>query len=76
MTRVRRQEIRTYCYNTVRRWTNAAKECYERGCACTGCFYKEYFEGRCQMKRCVFELVRVMGKPKGVKEPTIREEEI
>ena len=51
---------------TVRRWNNAALECYKRGCVCEGCFYADFFEGssqRCQMKASVLELVRVLGKP-------------
>ena len=48
----------------VRRWTPTALECYQRGCVCEGCFYKEFFSGspnKCQMKASVLELVRVIG---------------
>lgn len=51
---------------SVRRWTKAAVDCYERGCVCTGCYYSEFFSGspqRCQMKATVLELVRVLGVP-------------
>ena len=47
----------------VQRWTIAAKECYDRGCICNGCFYKENMETRCQMKLSVRELVKKFGKP-------------
>lgn len=58
----------------VRRWTATAKECYKRGCNCDGCFYTTFFKGsgqKCQMKASVLELVRVLGKPYGVKPKTI-----
>ena len=44
------------------KWTQAAKECYERGCNCRGCLMKN-LESHCQMKKAVFELVRKFGKP-------------
>ena len=50
----------------VRRWNNAAIDCYKRGCVCEGCFYADFFSGgaqKCQMKASVLELVRVLGKP-------------
>ncbi len=56
---------------SVRRWTKAAVDCYQRGCVCTSCFYSEFFRGgpqRCQMKATVLELVRVLGKPTGLEE--------
>lgn len=62
----------------VRRWTTTAKDCYMRGCVCEGCFYETFFAGtrqKCQMKASVVELVRVLGKPEGIKEPTIRGDE-
>lgn len=51
---------------TVRRWTQAAVECYQRGCRCSGCFYNDFFAGspqKCQMKHTVLELVRTIGRP-------------
>ena len=51
---------------TVRRWTQAAIECYQRGCRCSGCFYNDFFAGssqKCQMKYTVLELVRTIGRP-------------
>jgi len=56
---------------SVRRWTKAAMDCYQRGCVCNGCFYSEFFSGspqRCQMKATVLELVRVLGIPNGIEE--------
>lgn len=56
---------------SVRRWTKAAIDCYERGCVCTDCYYKDFFNGspqRCQMKATVLELVRVLGKPNNAEE--------
>lgn len=47
----------------VRRWTKAAKECYNRQCRCAGCPVQENMETRCRMKVSVIELVRVFGKP-------------
>ena len=47
-----------------KRWTPAAKECYLRGCRCSGCFYENYFsKDKCQMKYTVLELVRQLGAP-------------
>ena len=51
---------------TVRRWNNAALECYKRGCVCDGCFYSDFFSAtaqKCQMKAAVLELVRTIGAP-------------
>lgn len=64
---------------TVRRWTNAAIECFSRGCVCEDCFYNEFFKTaeskkQCQMKFIVLESVRVLGKPESVKEKTIIKE--
>ena len=56
---------------SVRRWTKAAVDCYQRGCVCTNCYYSEFFKGspqKCQMKATVLELVRVLGLPSGVDE--------
>lgn len=49
----------------VRRWTEISKDCYKRGCRCSGCYYNQFFEhpNKCQMKASVLELVRVLGKP-------------
>ena len=62
---------------SIRRWTNAARSCYRRGCRCEGCFYNVFFarsrkelgledHPRCLMKKTVIELVRVLGRPAGV----------
>lgn len=54
---------------SVRRWTKAAIDCYQRGCVCEGCYYKEFFSDspqRCLMKNTVLELVRVLGRPQNV----------
>lgn len=51
---------------SVRRWTPSAIECYQRGCVCSGCFYKEFFgdgANKCRMKTSVLELVRLLGAP-------------
>jgi len=56
---------------SVRRWTKAAIDCYQRGCVCTNCYYSEFFNGspqRCQMKATVLELVRVLGKPTSIED--------
>ncbi len=64
---------------SVRRWTKAAIDCYERGCVCENCYYSEFFKDspqRCQMKATVLELVRVLGLPQNAeKQPGILEEE-
>ena len=49
----------------VYRWTQAAKECYDRGCVCYGCYYST-FNYRCIMKQTVLALVRKFGKPPAV----------
>lgn len=47
-----------------RRWSKAAKMCYERGCVCGGCELNlSYLSRKCQMKASVLESVRVLGKP-------------
>ncbi len=56
---------------SVRRWTKAAVDCYERGCVCSNCYYSTFFSGspqRCQMKATVLELVRVIGLPQNSEE--------
>lgn len=50
--------------SSPRRWTQAAKDCYERGCVCEGCFFNDFFSGyKCRMKASVIELVRLFGAP-------------
>lgn len=44
-------------------WTQAAKDCYARGCNCRGCLMKDLETG-CNMKRAVIELVKKFGAPK------------
>ncbi|HSA06624.1 MAG TPA: hypothetical protein P5556_05560 [Candidatus Gastranaerophilales bacterium] len=65
---------------SVRRWTKAAIDCYQRGCVCESCFYSEFFQNspqRCQMKATVLELVRVLGIPQNVEPlPGVMEEEV
>lgn len=52
----------------LKNWTKTALECYQRGCNCEGCKYKEKLEtnSKCQMKYVVLELVRIHGKPKEI----------
>lgn len=58
----------------VRRWTQAAVECYLRGCKCEGCVYDEFFRKsreeaelgngyKCRMTSVVLELVKAFGVP-------------
>lgn len=65
---------------SVRRWTKAAIDCYQRGCVCENCYYSEFFKDspqRCQMKATVLELVRVLGVPQSVEpKESILEEEV
>ena len=54
---------------SVRRWTKAAIDCYQKGCVCSNCYYKDFFNGspqKCQMKATVLELVRVLGIPQNI----------
>ena len=46
-----------------RKWTEAAIDCYNRGCNCTGCNQLKFMDSACHMKKAVFELVRKFGKP-------------
>lgn len=46
----------------LKRWTQSAIDCYERGCRCQGCIFSS-LESTCQMKLTVRELVRRYGKP-------------
>jgi hypothetical protein len=48
-------------------WTNAAIDCYKRGCVCSGCYFENFFTDehqKCQMKFAVIELVKKFGRPK------------
>ena len=48
-------------------WTNAAIDCYERGCICSGCEFENFFtdkQQKCQMKFTVIELVKKFGAPR------------
>ena len=47
----------------TRRWTLAAKHCYDRHCICEGCLYSTLETG-CYMKGVVLELYQKFGKPK------------
>lgn len=44
-------------------WTEAAVDCYKRGCVCQGCLIYEQIGKDCRMKASVLELVRKLGKP-------------
>lgn len=46
------------------RWTIASIMCYERGCVCEGCKYRECLESECKMKESVLGLVREVGVPR------------
>ena len=50
------------------KWTQDTIMCKKRGCVCEGCFLKKY---NCHLKSRVIALVRVLGKPEGITEPTI-----
>lgn len=70
-----------YPRDLLRRWTIQARECYNRGCICDGCFiYENYFKNtneRCMCKQIVMGLVRVHGKPeRGVNYDKISEWEL
>lgn len=58
----------------LRRWTKAAVYCYERGCLCRDCFYKNIMESECQMKDTVLALYRKFGKPLGKGQRMIRKQ--
>lgn len=64
---------------SLRRWTQAAKDCLEIGCVCENCtLYKKFFKyshRQCQMKRVVLDLVTKFGHPKDVKAKTILNED-
>ena len=47
-----------------RYWTEDAKNCYMRGCRCSGCYMRDLLESRpCDLKFTVWELVRKFGAP-------------
>lgn len=56
-----------------RRWTEAAVECWKRGCICKGCIYENFFKSikKCRMKSSVITLVKKLGPPPNLKEKTI-----
>ena len=73
-----RKYHRPYYSICVRRWTDAAKQCFLRGCVCRGanltpriCENYEVLGDTCKMKATVIELVRRYGVPKGVVEQTV-----
>lgn len=45
------------------RWTKGSIDCYNRHCICGGCFYNEFFNGKCRMKKSVIEMVATLGLP-------------
>lgn len=49
------------CY--AKTWTEDARNCYERGCLCKGCYMFEILGYQCQMKLAVFKLVKEIGAP-------------
>ena len=51
-------------------WTQAAVDCYERGCICKGCPIAEVIETKCQMKYVVIENVRIIGAPPRISKTT------
>lgn len=55
-------------------WTHSAVMCYVRGGVCRGCIY-ERLHIKCRMKSALLEIVRRYGKPQGVKEKTVIEDE-
>lgn len=48
-----------------RRWSKAAKYCYERGAECCDCIY-DFIESDCKMRKTILELVKIFGKPKNI----------
>ena len=49
-----------------RRWTPSAIKCYQIGGDCSRCELKSFIESGCRMRYSVIELVRTLGKPKGI----------
>lgn len=50
---------------SLRRWSESAIECYNRGCSCNGCPIQNIItSGKCQMKISVLKLVKKFGAPK------------
>lgn len=47
------------------RWSESAKDCYNRQCRCDGCSVFKIIGRRCQMKKAVIEIVKVLGVPNG-----------
>ena len=43
-------------------WTTQAIDCYKRNCICKGCILNT-LESKCEMKKTVIELVRLIGLP-------------
>ena len=55
-------------HSFFKRWTKGSIDCYDRHCICDGCFYNDFFNGKCRMKKTVIEMVRVLGKPPQAKD--------
>lgn len=74
-------------YNVLR-WTKSAKDCYMRGCICSGVgvvgrlsapcpIYETYFKGsrqKCQMKSVVLATVRKLGITEDMKKQEVLED--
>ena len=53
------------------RWTEDTLFCKKRGCVCEGCYLSKY---PCRLKARVVELVRLIGAPPQLQEPTFIED--
>jgi hypothetical protein len=49
------------------KWSDLQAFCYERNCICEDCFYKQYNEGKCKVKKALIEKIRFFGLESGVK---------
>ena len=63
-------EIYKKQYLAALKWTEDTLYCKNRGCVCEGCYLKKY---PCKLKARVLELVREIGKPENLPEPTFVE---
>lgn len=61
----------------VRRWTDSAIQCYERGCQCQGCEINNlHLSFKCAMKLTVRNLVKIHGLPENIKSKGVLPEEV
>ena len=48
---------------SIIKWTQQAKDCYERNCRCKGCIIHDTIETKCKMKPLIKKIYNKKGPP-------------